>query len=153
MKDSIIHEYRLKWWAQAWYLAWGVFSSGAAVIGIYAGAFAADWSSLKDWGFLLLFIGMAVLGYFFLALALRSRVILEGTHISVRGAMRERSADSSEIEGYRIMVTKNASFWRLKLKDGNHISIMRSFRVDDYFRSFLSELKELSDDEIVNLRL
>jgi hypothetical protein len=94
--------------------------------------------------FLVLF---PALGYFFLALALKSRVVLDETTISVRGAVREKSANLCDIKGYRISVTKNASYWLFELKDGSdNISVMRSFDIDDDFRALLSRLKNLEED-------
>ena len=43
---------------------------------------------------------LALAAYFF-GVALRSRLVIEGTRIEVRGAFRERSADLGEIEGFR----------------------------------------------------
>jgi hypothetical protein len=144
-----LHIYRLKWWTQLWYCAWGVVAGGMGVffvVAVTAALADGDWKDLLDWRglFGLLFcVTFLALGYFFFALALRSRVVLEGPRISVRGPIREQSADIHEIVGYRIQVTRNATFWRIELRDGKYLSIMKSFSVDDAFHDFLAQLKDL----------
>ena len=142
------HVYRLKWWAQAWYLALGIFCGGIGVIVVVVVTADINWRVFANWTILFLCVIFPFLGYYFLALALRSRVVLDDTGISVRFALAENSANFNEIEGYRITVTKNASFWRLELKDNKgYVAIMRLFRVDDYFRAWLQQLKNLDEDK------
>jgi hypothetical protein len=150
--DTFRREYRLKGWVQAWYLALGVLFS---VLGIHLGSTAiidANWNTLKDWGDLLLSVVFLAPGYYFFALALRSRVILEGTRITVRYPIGEKSADLSAIMGYRTVITivrKNGPYWRLELKEGRgSIAIMQSFNVDKYFQSWLQQLPELDKGSI-----
>ena len=149
-----LHTYRLKWWAQLWYLAWGVLVGGLGVFvvaAIFAGIAEGDSRDFLDWRgllLLLLCVTFLALGYFFCALALRSRVVLEGPRISVRGPLRERSADVHEISGYRVEVTKNATFWRIDLRNGECLFVMKSFKVDAAFYDFLSHLKELDGADV-----
>lgn len=144
------HVYRLKWWAQLWYIAWGAFSTGIAATFIIAGIASGNWRNFWDWHAVLFCAVFPAFGYFFLALALRSRVVLEDSRLSVRGAIRESSVDIHEIVGYRVTVTRNATFWRIELRNGKHLSIMRSFKTDDAFHSFLSRLKQLDDEGVTN---
>lgn len=144
-----LHVYRLKWWVQLWYVAWGVVAGGLGVFivgAIFAGIAEGDSTDFLDWRWplvLLLCVTFLALGCFFFALALRSRVALEGPRISVRGPLRERSADIREITGYRVEVTRNATFWKFELKNGECLFVMRSFDVDDAFHDFLSHLRDL----------
>jgi hypothetical protein len=141
------HVYKLKWWAQLWYLTWGVFASGIGLVFIVSQIASGDWDGFVGWRAILLSVFFPALGYFFLALALRSRVELDATTISVRGALQEKSANLCDVEGYRISTTRYASFWRFELKgDRGNISVMRSFDVDDDFRALLSHLKNLEED-------
>ncbi len=143
--DTLRREYRLKGWVQAWYLALGVLFSVLGVHVISAAIVKA--SSFKDWWDFLISVVFLAPGYYFFALALRSRVVLEGTRITVRYPIREKSADLSAITGYRTTITiirKDGPFWRLELKGGSgHISIMQSFNVDNYFQSWLQQLPDL----------
>jgi hypothetical protein len=142
------HVYRLKWWAQTCYLAIGLIFGGVGVAFIVMGFAERDWTAFMDLRTVSVMVFPTALGYLFLALALRSRVVLEDSRISVRYTWREKSANISEIEGYRVLVTKNATVWRLELKeDRGSISIMRAFRMDDDFRVFLSQLKNLDGDQ------
>lgn len=140
------HVYRLKWWAEAFYLAIGIFCTGVGSIGIVNGLLNGDWSVLHEWGALGLTAGFLIMGYIWFGLAFRSRLVLEGTRVSVRGAFSERTADISEIKGYRITMSRAATYWHLDLRDGrSHLLIMRTFRVDDVFREFLAQLKNLDE--------
>lgn len=140
--------YRLKWWVQVWYLTWGVFMSGIVIFFVGACIAEGDWSYFVNWkSGLTALVGLFV-GYYFFALALRSRVELDDRRISVRYAINEDSADLTDIEGYRISISVNASFWLLVLKDNKgYISIMRSFCVDEKFNTFLAQLKHLNQNQ------
>jgi hypothetical protein len=145
--DTFRREYRLKGWVQAWYLALGVIFSVFGIRVISAAIVDANWNSFRGWWDFLISVGFLAPGYYFFALALRSRVVLEGTRITVRYPIREKSADLSAIIGYRTTITiirKNGPFWRLELKGGRgSIAIMQSFNVDTYFQLWLQQLPEL----------
>ncbi len=146
--DLAHHVYRLKWWAQAWYLTMGIFTGGIGSIPVLAGLVGRDWIPFRDWSVIGLSVGFLLLGYPYFGLALRSRVVLEGTRISVRGAFREKSAEMREIEGYRVTMGKNSTYWRFVLRDGRGtLAIMRTFCVDDTFQAMLARLKNLDDDQ------
>ena len=79
--------------------------------------------------------------------------MFDGTRISIRYAMKERSADFSEIESYSFKSTGKATFWRIDLKSGESLSINQAFDVDDAFNDFLAHLKEVDDRDPVSLGL
>lgn len=147
------HEYRLKQWGQALYLGLGIcvggggfyvtsgITGGGAQVG--AGKLASLLSAVQP-AMPAIFI---LIGVYYAAVALRSRVVLDGTRISLRYAIREKSADLSEIEGWRMdQTTRNGPYWRIELKEGRgHLSIMTMFQVDDGFYAFLSQLKNLDN--------
>ncbi len=146
------HEYRLSRWGQAIYLAFGVLAG----YGIYTLSGETGGAAPAAGGNLISFLSMVqpaiapalfLIGCYGVAFALRSRVVLDGTRISLRYAIREKSADLSELEGYRIdRVTWGGPYWRLELKEARgHILIMMMFHVDDYFPAFLSQLKNLDE--------
>lgn len=147
MMDTFRRVYRLKGWAQAWYLALGVLFSVLGVNVISAAIVDTDWNSFKGWWDFLISAGFLAPGYYFLALALRSRVVLEGTRMTVRYPIREKSADLSAIIGFQTTITlirNNGPFWRLELKGGSgSIAIIQSFNVDNYFQSWLQLLPDL----------
>ena len=151
--DTFRHEYRLKWWAQAWYLALGVFFCVLGGHGIPTAITDSDWSLFENWRDSLASVASLALGFYFVALALRSRVVLEATRITVRYSIREKSADISAIAGHRayknetlsfLRLQQHMSFWHLQLKGGgDYISIMQLFSVDTYFHSWLHQLPDL----------
>jgi hypothetical protein len=97
----------------------GVLTGGAGVAFTVAVIASGDWGNFLHWQALLLCVFFPGLGYVFFAVALRARVALEGRRISVRGLIREKSADIHEIVGYRIKVTRQATFWRIELQNGD----------------------------------
>jgi hypothetical protein len=145
------HEYRLKGRAQALYLIPGLAFGGYGMFTV-SGAnriFSASGANggIAPLAGVNLISLISFVGYF-AAFALRSRVVLDGTHISLRYAIREKSADLSEIEGWRMdQVTWSGPYWRIELKEGRgHILIMTLFQVDDSFHAFLSQLKSLGNN-------
>ena len=86
---------------------------------------------------------LALAAYFF-GVALRSRLVIEGTRIEVRGAFRERSADLGEIEGFAPCSSRYGSFRQLVLKEGRGaISIQSSFKTDDDYRAWFQQIPDL----------
>jgi hypothetical protein len=159
------HEYRLKGRAQALYLVpglafggYGIFTASGANV-IFSAPGANGGVAPHAGGNLISFISFVgqpailgtafiLMGCYFAAFALRSRVVLDGTHISLRYAIREKSADLSEIEGWRMdQLTWGGPFWRIELNEGRgYILIMTLFQVDDSFHAFLSQLKSLGNN-------
>jgi hypothetical protein len=83
---------------------------------------------------------------YMVSLALRSRVMLEGERITVRGAFRERSAERGEIEGYRTVSSQYGSFRQLKLKEGRgKITIQSSFNTDDDYEAWMQDVPDLDE--------
>jgi len=154
--DTIRHEYRLKWWVQAWYSALGIF---LIVIGgqiISDETVHADWHVLENWRKIVMPGALAALGCYMIALALRSRVFLEATRVTVRYVIRKKSADIADIIGcqtypikklsFWLLQYRGTSFWHLKLKgSGGYISIVQLFNVDRYFYSWLQNLPALDN--------
>jgi len=105
----------------------------------------------------MLLAGIAVItgGIYFFITVLRSRIVIDGTRISVRNAFGERTADLSEIEGFRNTYGRYGKVggniigaW-LILKDGRG-KIVISFlavSVDDRFRDWLKQLPDLDKQD------
>lgn len=74
--------------------------------------------------------------------AMRSRLTLTETEISVRYAFREKGAPLSEVEGLREgHSSKGGSYWVLQLRENSgSLSITQMFAVDDTFLDVLSKL-------------
>jgi len=81
--------------------------------------------------------------------AMRSRLVLSNSKISVRYATGEDSARISEIKGWRKEFgDESKSGWVLRLQDmAQSLRIDRNFAVDDSFLDFISSLKNLNELE------
>jgi hypothetical protein len=138
--DTGRREYRMRGWQRGFYLVLGLAING---IGIW-GAWAVSKQTHQASSVLLILVPL-VLGLYLLATALRSRLVIDGTRIEVRGAFREQTADMSEVEGFRTISTRNGSFWRLKLKEGRgSITIQKWFDCDD-LRAWFQQLTDLDE--------
>jgi FtsH-binding integral membrane protein len=133
------HEYRLKAWQRWFYLLLGV----AAIAG---GFFLAVKIISEPGGVVPAAIMMffPILGIYLLAWALRSRLVIDGTRIEVRGALKESTANLSQIDGFRNISTRNGSYTLLYLKEGRgKITISQSFDTGDDYRAWFQQLTNL----------
>jgi hypothetical protein len=107
------HEYRISGWQKFLYLILGLILTAIGVFAAGVLARESDWDMAQIAGILPLAIGI-----YLLAMVLRSRLVIDGSRIEVRGAFLERSAEFGDVEGFRTISTRNGSFWRLQLKQG-----------------------------------
>ena len=142
--DSERHVYKLKWWAWTGYLFLGILLGGLALILAVIAILGREWPDLRSFAAMIL---CSLVGYVFLRLTLRSRVILEGGRLAVRYAFGEDSTQISKIVGYRVVRSRSGTYWALRLRNGSSITIMRSFAVDDYFRDFIAQLRPIADED------
>ena len=150
--DSERHVYRLKWWVRAGYLFLGILLGGSGLTLVFIAIMNHGWPGGFDLRSFAAMVLCPLLGYVFLALALRSKVILEGNRLTVRYAIGEDSTQIGKIVGYRIIHSRTGKYWALKLRRGAQITIMQSYAVDDYFRDFIFQLKLLGKaDETASL--
>ena len=132
--------YRMRGWQRGLYIVIGLAFCGLAVLIGYVAA-----QSPQGGPPLVIAIFPLAICAYFLAVALRARVIIDRDHIEVRGAWREQSAELSDIEGYRTFKTRNGSFWRLQLKQGRgFVTVQKWFDCDDLcaWRQQLTDLDE-----------
>lgn len=133
------HEYRLRIGPRGLLLS---FAFLLAVVGIFAAISLAAHPNGPASAIMILFL--LPLSAYMLAVALRSRLVIEGTRIKVRGAFRECSADLSEIEGFRTISTRNGTYRKLYLKVGRGaITLSNSFATDDDFRAWFQQITDL----------
>ena len=133
------HEYRMKGWQRTILVIIG----SAGILGALA-ILTATFSDPDRSGPLLLAVFIAAFGIFMLSSALRSRLIIDRDHIEVRGAIREWSAESSQITGFRRISSRNGSFIKFYLNDGRSSrSMSDSFAIDDAFRAWLRKIPDL----------
>ena len=85
-------------------------------------------------------------GIYLIALAVRSRVILEGSRIEIRGAFTERSAEFGEIEGYRTISTRNGKYTQIYLIHGRKpLTFSNLFERDGSFDSWFHRIPNLDE--------
>jgi hypothetical protein len=134
------HEYGLKSWMKLVYLIGGVFF---LVTGAVFGPafFRTTTTALPVMLPVLLFMGF---GIYMLAQLARARLVIDGSRIEVRGAFTDRSAELSEIEGFRTINSRNGSYLKLQLREGRgSITIPQSFDTDDAYRAWMQRLTDL----------
>ena len=119
-----------------------LFGAGFPLAGVFMVALA---KSDSDSAFLVVLAAFFLcIGLYMLACALRSRLIIDGTRIEVRGALKENTADLSEIEGFRTVSTRNGSYTQLILKQGRgKITVSQSFDTDDIYRAWFQHIVDL----------
>jgi uncharacterized protein (DUF697 family) len=133
------HEYRMKSWQKTILVVIGAAGLLGA-LAILATTFGDSGRSSP----LLLAVFIAAFGVFMLSSALRSRLIIDRDHIEVRGAIREQSAESGQITGFRTISSRNGSYTRFYLKDGRGtLTMSNSFAIDDAYRAWLRKIPDL----------
>ena len=132
------HEYRLKTWQRVLFMLLGVATAGG---GFAISIAAANSGRTVEVIMPIFFIGI---GLYLAAYALRSRVVIDGARIEVRGVVRDRAAELSEIEGFRTISSRNGRYTQLCLKEGRgKITVSQSFETDDDYRAWFQQLTDL----------
>lgn len=138
---GVRHEYRVKGWLRVLYVLVGLLGLFATVLSFSVITCPAN-----------VFIGFALVVFFaavsiyMLALALNSRLIIDGSRIEVHGAFSTHKADASDILGIRTIASGNGSYWQLRLKDDSgKITIPQSFASDDQLHAWFQQLTDLDE--------
>jgi len=135
-------EYRMNLAAKGLLILFGATTTGVALV--------AAWKFQPHAGSLalpavLVLIPMS-LGLLLLTYAFRSHLIIEGSRITVRGPFTEKSADLSEIEGFRTVSSRNGTYQQIYLKEGRgSITVSSSFRTDDDFKTWFQKIPDLDE--------
>jgi hypothetical protein len=138
--DTVRHVYGIQTWKKILYLLLAAFFALAGAF-LTILAFSGDSGQLLQWIMGPAFVAISI---YVASYSLRSRMIIEGSRIQVRTAFGEKSADLSEIEGFRTITTRNGSYQELGLKEGRgSITLSSAFSTDDDFRAFLQQIPDL----------
>jgi hypothetical protein len=134
------HEYRLKTWKRGLsVLLGGAMAAPAVFYALTVG------DSFGRSLYLAALTPFAVLGLFLLASVLHFRLVIDGTRIEVRKIFSKRSADLSEIEGYRTISGRGGTSTLLYLKEGRgEIQFPEPLGTDDYYRACFQQLTDLN---------
>jgi hypothetical protein len=133
-------EYPLGGWQRGFSLVLGTIFEGFGAFLVYISLTKPNLGSL-----LYIAIGSFAFGIYLLATALRSRLVIDGSRVEVHYGFSEKTADLSEIEGFRTVSTRNGSFWQLKLKEGRGtITVQKSYDCDGV-RAWLQQIPDLDE--------
>ncbi len=133
------HEYRMKAWYRSLFLILGAPSiAGGVILGSVAprssnAALPALMSAI-----------IFFFGIYLAALAFRSRVIIDGSRIEIRGAFTDRFADLNQIEGYRTISSRNGKYTQFYLNNGRRtLTLANHFDHDAAFDSWIRKVPDL----------
>lgn len=142
------HEYPLKGFLRTLYLLGGLGLCGFGVFKLeeYLPKMRSDASGMA--GLYALMVGILLvtvaLGIYLIVSALRTRLMIDGTRIAVRSAFLERSADFSEVQGFRAISTSNGTVWRVELKQGLGWITIPGGLVSDELGAWFQQLMDLN---------
>ncbi len=133
------HEFRMKAWYRSVLLIFGAFAvSGGIVMGFLASKTSPNSLPLVMTAIFLFF------GVYLLALATRSRVIIDGNRIEIRGAFTDHYADMNEIEGYRTISSRNGKYTQFYLTGGRRpVTLSVHFDKDEAFDAWIQKVPDL----------
>lgn len=139
MGINIRHEYRMKGWYRSFLLILGApaLAGGIALLGLTSKSARISLPAM---------MALTCLGFgaYLVALALRSRVVIEGTRIEIRGPLTDRSADLNEIEGYRIISSRNGQYTQIYLNNGSRpLTLSNLFDRDDALDTWFRKIPNL----------
>ncbi len=132
-------EYRMKAWYRSLFL---ILGAPAIAGGIILGSVALKGANAA----LPVFMTAAFFsfGIYLAVLAFRSRVIIDGNRIEIRGAFTDRFADLNEIEGYRTISSRNGKYTQFYLNNGRRtLTLANHFDHDAAFDSWIRKVTDL----------
>ncbi len=133
------HEYRLKAWYRSLFLILGAPAIAGGII-MCALALKGANTALP----LVMTGAFLFSGIYLIALAMSSRVILNGNRIEIRGAFTDRFADINEIEGYRTISSRNGKYTQFYLNNGRRtLTLANHFDHDAAFDSWIRKVPDL----------
>lgn len=98
-------------------------------------------------------LGSLIAALALISLALRSRLLLDGSRIEVRSALRTFAADRCEIEGLRTISNQYGRWTRIYLKDdGGAFDVSSSFTGNDELNEWLKGLPDLDERDALKIR-
>ena len=138
--DTTRHVYRKKIWVKVACLVGGVGSLVfGAIILMQIQFLAASPGAIAVVAAVFVLDALLIVSY-----GIRSGVVMEGTRITVSGALRTRRADVSEIEGYRNIRGRSGVTQRIFLKGGRGTILLETdLATDDYFHAWFTQIPEL----------
>jgi hypothetical protein len=136
---STRHEYRMKAWYRSILLIMGAPAiSGGIVMSVLASKGANTGLPLLMTGIFLFF------GVYLIALATRSRVVIDHDRLEIRGAFTDSFAELSEIKGYRTISSRNGKYTQIYLNNGRKsMTLSNLFDHDSTFDAWFRRVPDL----------
>ena len=140
---STRHEYRMKAWYRSFLLIMGAPAvSFAAVLAFLA------WNGSNATLPAFMTVIFLFFGIYLIALSMRSRVIIEGNRLEIRGAFTDRSAELSEMRGYRTISSRNGKYTQIYLNNGRKsLTLSNLFNLDDAFNAWFRRVPDLDQQD------
>jgi len=137
--STLRHEYRVKAWYRSMLLILGAPAIAGGIVMCALALKGVNTALPVVMTALFLFFGI-----YLIALALRSRVIIDGNRIEIRGAFTDRFADLNEIEGYRTISSRNGKYTQFYLNNGRRsLTLANHFDHDAAFDSWIRKVPDL----------
>jgi hypothetical protein len=139
---GVRHEYGLRSGQKALNLFLAVLLGGMAALVLVSGAGDLDRFPAKAAS-----AGLMAFALYLALVALRTRLIIDGTRVQVQGALRTREFDLSQVEGYRTFRDRYQSYRVICLKDGaSNIRLMK-YATDSSLYDWFAGLKDLDQED------
>lgn len=136
-------EYRMKAWYRSILLIFGAFAVSGAILMGYLASRASRISLPYVMIAVFLFFGV-----YLIALAMRSRVLIDNDHIEIHGAFTDHYADCNEIEGYRTISSRNGTYTQFYLRGGRRpITLSVHFDKDEAFDDWMAKVPNLDKQD------
>jgi hypothetical protein len=133
------HEYRIKPWYRSILLVLGAPAVAGSIVMCMVARNGTN-STLP----LILTAAFLFFGVYMIALAVRSRVIIDGSRIEIRGAFTEHYADRNEIEGYRTVSSRNGKYTQFYLNNGRGtLTLYNHFDKDGALDAWIRRIPDL----------
>ena len=133
------HEYRVKPWCRSLFLILGAPAIAGGIVMCALARKGANTALPVVMTAVFLFFGI-----YLIALAMRSRVVIDGNRIEIRGAFTDRFADLNEIEGYRTVSSRNGKYTQFYLNSGRRsLTLANHFDHDSAFDSWMRKVPDL----------
>lgn len=137
--DAARHEYRVRGAQSGYPILGAILIAGILPLGYLASTAAADGPL---WIFALLLLAS---GVWLLLWSTQTRLVLDGSRVIVSGVTGKRTFDTSEIEGYRTISTRNGSYQAIFLRDASSPIRLAQFATDDAYQAWFAQLADLDD--------
>lgn len=138
--DGRRHEYPIRPSQQMANGIFGLLMIAATIPVVYLSRISAGGSALP-----LMAVGLLAGGSYLLAWALRTRLVLDGHEVRVRGVLSEETFDRSDIEGWRTIASRYGSYRVLMVRGRRRPIQLSRFATDAAFQEWFGSIPDLDE--------